>query len=413
MNAWSIEGSAMNESSTTRPAALFARSFEGSQQAADLIARLEDFLHGELAETVRKESIDHERSVERTTLLHVWQRSHALGFYGMTLPVEMGGLGLSLLDHVLVKEAIYASGSPLAPHVLGELSGPPRVGALARKASPYQMERFILPVAQAEKAICFAMTEADAGSDAGALQTRAVREGDHYVITGRKRFISGSPFADFAVLMASTSDDPQVREVSAFFVDLKGPGVRVESGYKTMAGQTSTGDIVLGGCRVPAANLIGEPGRGLALALGRITVNRLLHCPAMVGLATVALRDARDYALQRHQFGRAIGQFQAIQHMLADMATDLAAARGLMLATARQIDAGSEARAEASMTKLFCSERAFQIADRAVQIHGGEGIVQGRRVEFLFRMLRMYRVVTGTSEIQRNTIARELLGDLR
>jgi len=403
----------MSETFKTRPTTLFKRPFEGSPQAADLIARLEDFLYGELADVVGNEAIDHERSADRATLQRVWQRSHALGFYGMTLPVEMGGLGLSVLDHVLVKEAIYASGSPLAPHVLGELSGPPRVGALARKASPYQMERFILPVARAEKAICFAMTEIDAGSDAGALQTRAVSEGSEYVISGRKRFISGSPFADFAVLMASTSSDPQVREVSAFFVDLKSPGVRVETGYKTMAGQTSTGDIVLEGCRVPAANLIGEPGRGLALALGRITVNRLLHCPAMVGFATVALHDARDYALQRHQFGRAIGQFQSIQHMLADMATDLCAARGLMMATARQIDAGSEARAEASMTKLFCSERAFQIADRAVQIHGGEGIVQGRRVEFLFRMLRMYRVVTGTSEIQRNTIARELLGDLR
>ena len=126
----------------------------------------------------------------------------------------------------------------------------------------------------------------------------------------------------------------------------------------------------------------------------------------------VFLRDACEYASRRRQFGRAIGQFQAIQHMLADMATELAAARALMLATARQIDAGSEARAEASMAKLFCSESAFRIADRAVQIHGGEGIVQGRRVEFLFRMLRMYRVLTGTSEIQRNTIARELLGEL-
>ncbi len=211
--------------------------------------------------------------------------------------------------------------------------------------------------------------------------------------------------------MASTAQEPGQREVSAFFVDLGQPGARVESGYKTMAGQSHTGDIVLEGCRVPASHMIGEPGRGLALALGRITVNRLLHCPAMVGLARVALDDAIVYAKGRRQFGRAIAQFQAIQHMLANMATELAAARGLMIATARQIDAGGEARAEASMAKLFCSESAFRIADSAVQIHGGEGIVQGRRVEFLFRMLRMYRVLTGTSEIQRNTIARELLGD--
>ncbi|WP_052263717.1 acyl-CoA dehydrogenase family protein [Comamonas thiooxydans] len=392
------------------PDSIFNTVFEGSPQAAELIDRINEFLYGELAALATEKGIDHEHSPDRDTLRHVWRRSHALGFYGMTLPPQMGGTPLSVLDHVLIKEAIYASGSPFAPHVLGELSGPPRVGALARQATPYHMEHFIVPVARADKAICFALTEVEAGSDAGALQTQAMREGDDFVINGRKRFISGSPFADFAVLMAATSTDPRQREISAFFVDLTQPNVRVETGYKTMAGQSHTGDIVLENVRIPAANLIGEQGRGLALALGRINVNRLLHCPAMVGLASVALRDARDYASQRRQFGRAIGEFQAIQHMLADMATDLSAARALMISTARQIDAGGEARMEASMTKLFCSEVGFRIADKAVQIHGGEGIVQGRRVEFLFRMLRMYRVLTGTSEIQRNTIARELLG---
>lgn len=399
---------------TTAPAgaipALIEMPFEGSPQAAELIAALQDFLLGELAELARRHGIDHEHAADKALLRQVWQRSHALGFYGMTLPEAMGGRKLSVLDQVLIKEAIYATGSSFAPHVLGELSGPPRIGALVRKATPWQMQQFIAPVARAEKAICFALTEASAGSDAGALQTRAMLDGDHYVLSGRKRFISGSPFADFAVLMASTaSEGAAEREISAFFVDLHAPGVEVASGYKTMAGQSHTGDIVLTNARVPAAQLIGEPGRGLALALGRITVNRLLHCPAMLGLAQVALRDARDYALQRRQFGRSIAQFQAIQHMLADMATQWAAARALMLQTARAIDAGIDARAQASMSKLFCSEAAFGIADRAVQIHGGEGIVQGRRVEFLFRMLRMYRVLTGTSEIQRNTIAKELL----
>ncbi len=392
-------------------APVFSGPFEGSERAAQLIEAVKTFLNGELADLAREHGIDHEHAADRELLRRVWQRSRALGFYGMTLPTKMGGLGLSTLDHVLVKEAIYRTGSPFAPHVFGELSGPPRVGALARSATPHQMAQFILPVAQAEKAICFALTEAGAGSDAGALQTRAVRDGDDYVLTGRKRFISGSPFADAAVLMASTASDPAQREISAFFVDFDTPGVRVEAGYKTMAGQSTTGDIVFDGARVPAANLIGEPGRGLGLALGRISVNRLLHCPAMIGLATVALQDARDYALQRRQFGRPIAQFQSIQHTLADMATDLAAARALMLGTARQLDAGADGRAETAMAKLFCSETAFRVADRAVQIHGGEGIVQGRRVEFLFRLLRMYRVLTGTSEIQKNAIAKALLGD--
>jgi alkylation response protein AidB-like acyl-CoA dehydrogenase len=386
--------------------------FEGSQAAFDFIAKVRVFINEDLQAVVAEHGITFESGAPRPVLEEIWRRSRDAGFYGVTLPVNLGGAGFTVLDHVLIKEAIYATGSPLAPHVLGELSGPPRVGALARQATPFQLERFILPVARAEQAICFAITEAEAGSDAGAVQTRAVREGDEFVLNGTKRFISGAPFCDLAVVIASTSDDPSRRETTAFFVERSRPGFAVESGYKTMAGQSGTGNILLRDCRIPAANMIGEQGKGLAMALGRINVNRLLHCPAMLGHARVALNDSIAHARRRKQFGQPIAGFQAIQHMLADMATELAAARGLMLGAARLLDAGGNGRAEASMSKLFCSETAFRIADRAVQVHGGEGIVQGSRVEFLFRMLRMYRVLTGTSEIQRNTIAKEILGDM-
>jgi alkylation response protein AidB-like acyl-CoA dehydrogenase len=384
-------------------------TFEGSPKARDFIARLGEFIEGELRPLAHEHGVDHENSPSRALLQQVWQRSQALGFYGMTLPEAMGGAGFSVLDHALVKEFIYASGTPFAPHILGELTGPPRLGALVRQASPEQMQRFILPVARAEKAVCFAITEPDAGSDAGALQTSAVQDGEHFILNGTKKFISGSPFCDFAVIIASTSEDPGVRETTAFFVERDRPGFSIEGRYKTMAGQSHTANIVLKDCRIPASNQIGERGKGLGLALGRITVNRLLHCPAMLGLAQLALQDSLQYARQRKQFGQPIGAFQAVQHMLADMATELTAARALMLSVARSLDLGVDARAQASMAKLFCSETAFRVADKAVQIHGGEGIVQGRRVEFLFRMLRMYRVLTGTSEIQRNTIAKELL----
>lgn len=384
-------------------------AFEGSDKARDFIARLDEFIQQELHPLAREHGIDHDHSPSKELLQQVWKRSQAKGFYGMTLPEPMGGAGFSVHDHALVKEFIYASGTPFAPHVLGELTGPPRLGALVRQASPEQMQGFILPVARAEKAVCFAITEPEAGSDAGALQTSAVQQGNEFVLNGTKKFISGSPFCDFAVIIASTSEDPAVRETTAFFVERDRPGFSIEGGYKTMAGQSHTANIVLKDCVIPASNQIGERGKGLGLALGRITVNRLLHCPAMLGLAQLALQDSLDYARQRQQFGKPIGAFQAIQHMLADMATELAAARALMLSVARSLDMGVDARAQASMAKLFCSETAFRIADRAVQIHGGEGIVQGRRVEFLFRMLRMYRILTGTSEIQRNTIAKELL----
>jgi alkylation response protein AidB-like acyl-CoA dehydrogenase len=384
-------------------------TFEGSEKAHEFIRRLADFIESDLQPLARGHGIDHENSPPRELLQQVWKLSQARGFYGMTLPEAMGGAGFSVHDHALIKEFIYASGSPFAPHILGELTGPPRLGALVRQATPEQMQKFILPVARAEKAVCFAITEPEAGSDAGALQTSAVAEGDHYRLNGTKKFISGSPFCDFAVIIASTSQDPAVRETTAFFVERDRKGFSIEAGYRTMAGQSHTGNIILNDCLVPAGNQIGERGRGLGLALGRITVNRLLHCPAMLGLAQLALQDSIRYAGERRQFGQPIGAFQAIQHMLADMATELAAARALMLSVARRLDQGEDARALASMAKLFCSETAFRVADRAVQIHGGEGIVQGRRVEFLFRMLRMYRVLTGTSEIQRNTIARELL----
>ena len=384
-------------------------AFEGSEKARDFIARLDEFIQRELHPMAQEHGIDHDHSPSKELLQQVWKRSQAKGFYGMTLPEPMGGAGFSVHDHALVKEFIYASGTPFAPHILGELTGPPRLGALVRQSTPAQMQRFILPVARAEKAVCFAITEPDAGSDAGALQTTAVQQGDNFVLNGTKKFISGSPFCDFAVIIASTSEDPAVRETTAFFVERNRPGFSIEGGYKTMAGQSHTANIVLKDCVIPASNQIGERGKGLGLALGRITVNRLLHCPAMLGLAQLALQDSLDYARQRQQFGKPIGAFQAIQHMLADMATELAAARALMLSVARSLDLGVDARAQASMAKLFCSETAFRIADRAVQIHGGEGIVQGRRVEFLFRMLRMYRILTGTSEIQRNTIAKELL----
>ncbi|GAP36198.1 acyl-CoA dehydrogenase family protein [Piscinibacter sakaiensis] len=388
-------------------AAPLPAGFEGSPEAAAFIARVQAFLHDELAPLAATEGIDSAHAPDRALLRRVWRLSHERGFYGMTLPRTMGGAGFDLVDHVLIKEAIYASGSPFAPHVLGELSGPPRLGALVQAATPYHLAEVIGPVARAEKAICFAITEPEAGSDAAAVQTRATADGDGFVLDGVKRFISGAPFCDLAVVIACT--DAARRETTAFFVERDRPGCRIEAGYKTMAGQSHTGNIVLESCRIPAANQIGERGRGLALALGRITVNRLLHTPAMLGLARLAFEDARAHALARRQFGQPIAGFQAVQHLLADMATDLAAARALMLATARRLAQGGDGRAEASMAKLFCSEAAFRIADRAVQVLGGEGIVQGSRVEFLFRLLRMYRVLTGTSEIQRNTIARELL----
>ncbi len=381
-----------------------------SPKVEEILARVQAFIDEELQPLVREHGLDWEGGAPRELLRQVWARSRDRGLYGIQLPTAIGGAGLTISEQVQIKEYIYASGCPLAPHIMGELSGPPRVGALYRQATPVQVERFIKPVLEAKLSSCFALTEEGAGSDAGAVATRAVKTATGWRLTGRKRYISGAPFADLAVVIASTSDDPQVRETSAFFVEASRPGYRVESGYRTLAGQAHTGDIVLEDVESPDDNLIGERGRGLALAMGRISVNRLLHCPAMLGMASIALHASMHHAATRQQFGRPIGAFQAVQHMLADMLAELEAARALMYAVADSIDRGEDPKAQAAMSKLVCSETAFRVADRAVQVHGGAGIVQGHVVEWLFRMLRMYRILTGTSEIQRNTIAREALG---
>ena len=379
-----------------------------TSRTTDILARVQDFIDEELRPLEQAEGITWEKGAARETLRRVWRRSRERSLYGMQLPEAIGGMGLSVSEQVQIKECLYASGCSLAPHVMGELSGPPRVGALYRHATPLQLERFIQPVLRAEMASCFALTEEDAGSDAGSLRTAAVRSAGGWVLNGRKKYISGSPFADLAVVIASTSDDPQVRETTAFFVEAARPGYRIEANYRTLAGQSHTGDIILENVRIPDDNRIGEVGKGLSLAMGRISVNRLLHCPAMLGLAHLAVQASLERAQARVQFGQSIGSFQVIGHMLADMATELEAARALMYSVAQALDRAADPRMKAAMAKVFCSETAFRIADRAVQVHGGTGVIQGHIAEWLFRMLRMYRIVTGTSEIQRDTIAREL-----
>ena len=391
-------------------------SLDCARAAADVdatIAAMARYVDEELIPFEQAHGIGFEGMPGKDLLKQVWKRSADLGFYGLMLPREQGGAGFSAEQMCRVKEAAAGSGAVLSQHILGELSGPPRVGYLFRSATPEQAERFLAPVCRADLAVCFALTEEQAGSDAAAIQTRAVRDGDGYVLNGRKRFISGAPYADVAILLAVTDPAQGARGISAFFVDMHAPGMEVVCDYVAMHGQASHADLVLTDLRVPAANLIGEEGLGFKLGLGRINLNRLMHCATMVGYADLALRLSIERATTRSQFGKNIGQFQAIQHTLADMGSELYAARAMMMDAARRLDAGSELRMEASMCKLFIAETCFRIADRAVQVHGGTGLIRGNPVEWIFRLLRMFRIVTGTSEILRNTVAKEMLGSGR
>ncbi|MEF7616286.1 acyl-CoA dehydrogenase family protein [Aquincola sp. MAHUQ-54] len=377
---------------------------------AELRQRLGEYLNNELIPFERREGLGYEDKFDRALIRSVWRRCRELGFYGIQLPVSMGGQGLPLAELCQLKDDVAASGAILFPHVLGDWGGPSRIGSLVKHVSPYQRQRYVEPVVNGELGMCFAMTEPQSGSDAASIRTRAVRDGDHYIVTGHKHYISASTFADAAITMCVTDPDAGSKGISALFIDLDAPGVRLEHDCVPMSGQYIDADIHLDHVRVPAAHLIGEEGDGLRIAMGRISVNRLLHCPTMIGLARQALRLSIDYAHHRQQFGGPISRFQAIQHMLSDMATALYACEKMVLATGGAADRGEDIRAEASMCKLFVSERCFEIADKAVQIHGNVGVTRNHPVEFIFRRLRMYRIVTGTSEIQRNTIAKDILG---
>ncbi|MEU2659645.1 acyl-CoA dehydrogenase [Streptomyces sp. NPDC007325] len=382
---------------------------------ARLVERLRDYLDGELADYEAERRITPTSRLTRADLEPVWRRSRELGFYGIHLPEEYGGQNLSYTQLAALKEEVGASGRVLSHSVLGDMGGPLRAGDILKHATPYQLDTYLLPLIRGERACCFSLTETDAGSDVRSMTTTAVRDEDRdgYRLTGHKVFSSAGPFADFAIVvarMAGTGEQEGDKpSFSAFLVDLDSPGCRVEDGATPMSGEHIESDIVLDDCFVPAANLLGEEGKGMRIALGRVTTNRLLHCPTVLG----ATRRALDLTLNRTRTRKVAGgqpllMLQAIQHKVADMATELYAARSMTYAALAALDEGREVHAEAFMCKLFVAESAFRILDEAVQIHGKEGLTQGNEIEFLFRKIRMFRVLTGTSEIQRNGIAKLL-----
>ncbi|MFE6698786.1 acyl-CoA dehydrogenase family protein [Streptomyces sp. NPDC057718] len=379
---------------------------------AALVDRLRDYLEGELADYERARGITPATRLTRADLEPVWRRSRELGFYGIHLPEEHGGQDLTYTQLAALKEEIGASGRVLGHSVLGDMGGPLRAGDILRHATEQQLKTYFLPVVRGERACCFSLTETDAGSDVRSMRTTARRDGDGYVLDGHKVFSSAGPFADFAIVvarMAGTGEAEGEKPLfSAFLVDLDSPGCRVEDGATPMSGEHIESDIVLENCRVPAENLLGEEGKGMRIALGRVTVNRLLHCPTALGATRRALALTLDRTRNRKVAGRPLLMLQAIQHKVADMATELYAARSMTYAALAALDRGTDVRTEAFMCKLFVAESAFRILDEAVQIHGKEGLTQGNEIEYLFRKIRMFRILTGTSEIQRNGIAHSL-----
>jgi acyl-CoA dehydrogenase len=328
-----------------------------------------------------------------------------LGLCRLLVPSEFGGDGLDLRSLCLAREALAAAcGLADAVFAVQGLGSYP----LALSGNRAMAERYLPDVAAARAIGAFAMTEPEAGSDAAAIATRATRNGDDYVLEGTKIFISNATIASFFVVFARTADGPK-RAISAFVVEAGHPGLTVGRRQHMMAPHPIA-ELRLSGCRVKAAQRLGEEGDGMRIALGTLDFFRPSVGAAACGLASLALDESRERVQSRRQFGSPLSDFQLTQAALADMATDLDAARLLVYRAAWEIDAGTERPTrESAMAKLFATEAAQRIIDRAVQLHGGAGVERGTVVERLYREVRALRIYEGTSEIQRLVIARHLL----
>lgn len=375
-------------------------------------AKLREFIQSELLPYEKEHQLNAEDDIPMEAINWVRKRSRELGFYGINLPKEFGGQDISLKGLCLFKEELARSGAVLWGQVLGEIGGPLRIGQMLESFTREQIEKYVIPVITGETSCCFALTEPNAGSDAFAIQTTAVRDGDDYLLTGKKHFISAAPYADFAIVIAKEIEEAEKPRITAFIVDKKtseNSGFELGNIQVPISGERIHAELIFNQCRVPSSNIIGASGKGLMLGLKRINTNRASHAAGFIGMAQHLLDLSVEQAKTRVQFGRPIGDFQAIQHMLAEMATEIYAARSMVYDVVEKIDRGEEERAGASMAKLFASEVNNRVADKAIQIFGSQGLVKGHPVEKMYRSSRMYRILTGTSEIQKNTIAKELL----
>ncbi|MEC3768815.1 acyl-CoA dehydrogenase family protein [Cupriavidus sp. SS-3] len=337
-----------------------------------------------------------------------------MGLFGMTIPERFGGLELTMEEEVRVVMELCQT-SPAFRSLLGTTVGIGSQGILM-DGTPEQQAAWLPRLATGEVLASFALTEPDAGSDAGSLRTTAIQDGDHYVVNGTKRFITNAPQAGMFTLMARTNPDIKGSAgVSAFIVDAKTPGISfgkrdVKMGQKG----AHTCDVVFENVRVPAANLIGlKEGQGFKTAMKVLDKGRLHIAAVSVGVARRVLRDALNYALERTQFGQPICEFQLIQAMLADSQAELYAAECMVIDAARRRDEGRNVSTEASCCKMFATEMVGRVADRAVQILGGSGYIAEYGIERFYRDVRLFRLYEGTTQIQQVIIARNMIREAR
>ena len=334
------------------------------------------------------------------------KKTKEMGLWMFDVPEEYGGCGLGSLAQVLVWEELSRT---VALPSRGQGIFGPEVRPILYALNPEQKKRFMDPVLRGEKKLCFMQTEPDAGSDPASMKTRAVRHGDHYIINGTKRFITGAGEADIGQLMAVTDPAKGAHGgISCFMVDMKTPGLTLVTRYKTMMGEEPW-HITFDDMKVPAENIVGKEGEGFKLAQKWLGIGRLKHGARALGVAERCIEMGASYSKQRITFGKPLSERQGITFKLADSYVELHAARLMVYQAAWKNDQKQDIRNEAYMAKLFADEMSFRVVDRVLQIHGGIGLTLDLPLAKWFVDQRSRMITEGASEVMRMVIAREVL----
>jgi len=362
-------------------------------------------------EFATNEILPHAAALDHTGTFpaEIIRKAAALGFMGISVPEDYGGAGLDAVGNALIQEELAraSAGVQTIITVNNTLVCEP----ILRFGTEAQKRQYLLRLASGKSLGCYCLTEPSSGSDAMALQSTARLVGHEWILNGTKSFVTNGVEADTCIVYARTGTEPDARGISAFIVEKAFPGITVGKVEKKLGIKcSSTAELVFENCRIPKANLLGDTGQGGRIALAALDGGRIGIAAQAVGIARAALEDSLAYAQSRRQFGHPIAEFQAIQWMVAEMATRIEAARLLVYRAADLQQQGVRCTREASMAKLFASETAMWAAHKAVQIHGGYGYIQDYAVERYFRDAKITEIYEGTSEIQRLVIARAVLG---
>ena len=336
-----------------------------------------------------------------------------MGFMGIEMPEEYGGAGMDTLAYVLALEEISKADASHA--VIMSVNNSLYCHGIMKFGTEEQKKKFITPIASGKAIGAYSLTEPQSGSDAGTMKSRATKDGDHYVLNGRKSWVTSGPVADYYVVFMMTDPEKKQKGISAFLVEANAPGlIRGKKEPKLGIRASATSELIFEDCRVPAENLLGKEGEGFKIAMTVLDAGRIGIATQALGIAEAAYEATKQYAVEREAFGQPIGQFQGTGFKIADMKTRIEASRLLIynaaLAKTKSKETGGRYSLEASMAKLFASETAMWVTHQAVQIHGGMGYSKELPVERYFRDAKITEIYEGTSEIQRLVISRSEMG---